>query len=303
MALKTSVLSAVAAAALLAGAAPSMAAEPDVVQNGAFQQNGASAAETLSASNPAIGFGWSTYHTGLGPWLATGDGSYSFVTLPGANPLGPTNIGGTTDHVINNYPSGAGYPFLPPAGSNVYIADVGPGYYQSQYLFQKISDLNVGATYDVSFWQAGANFTDASGTVAQWLVSLSGAPQYSIEPGSGSNAVTWWLPAVSEVNGAVVTNLNAVNTNNALAPAMDVSKGPVGWEYVTVALKATAATEYLSFVGAGSGAPPWALLTDVSMVDPPAAPEPSTWAMMGLGFAGLGLLGWRGSRRRSAAAA
>ena len=173
------------------------------------------------------------------------------------------------------------------AGSNVYIADVGPGYYQSEYLFQKISDLNVGATYDVSFWQAGANFTDASGTVAQWLVSLSGAPQYSIEPGSGSNAVTWWLPAVSEVNGAVVTNLNAVNTNNALAPAMDVSKGPVGWEYVTVALKATAATEYLSFVGAGSGAPPWALLTDVSMVDPPAAPEPSTWAMMGLGFAGL----------------
>jgi hypothetical protein len=27
------------------------------------------------------------------------------------------------------------------------------------------------------------------------------------------------------------------------------------------------------------------------------APEPSTWAMMGLGFAGLGFMGWRGSRK------
>jgi PEP-CTERM motif len=28
----------------------------------------------------------------------------------------------------------------------------------------------------------------------------------------------------------------------------------------------------------------------------PAVPEPSTWAMMLLGFAGLGFLSWRGSR-------
>jgi PEP-CTERM motif len=32
-------------------------------------------------------------------------------------------------------------------------------------------------------------------------------------------------------------------------------------------------------------------------------PEPSTWAMMGLGFAGLGFMGWRGSRKTAAAAA
>jgi hypothetical protein len=31
-------------------------------------------------------------------------------------------------------------------------------------------------------------------------------------------------------------------------------------------------------------------------------PEPSTWAMMLLGFAGLGYAGWRGSRRTAAAA-
>jgi hypothetical protein len=33
------------------------------------------------------------------------------------------------------------------------------------------------------------------------------------------------------------------------------------------------------------------------------APEPSTWAMMLLGFAGLGFLGWRGSRKTAAHAA
>jgi hypothetical protein len=29
-------------------------------------------------------------------------------------------------------------------------------------------------------------------------------------------------------------------------------------------------------------------------------PEPSTWAMMGIGFAGLGFMGWRGSRKTAA---
>jgi hypothetical protein len=33
------------------------------------------------------------------------------------------------------------------------------------------------------------------------------------------------------------------------------------------------------------------------------APEPSTWAMMALGFAGLGFMGWRGSRKTAARAA
>jgi hypothetical protein len=34
-----------------------------------------------------------------------------------------------------------------------------------------------------------------------------------------------------------------------------------------------------------------------------AVPEPSTWAMMAIGFAGLGFLGWRGSRKTAAHAA
>ncbi|HEY5204664.1 MAG TPA: PEP-CTERM sorting domain-containing protein [Roseiarcus sp.] len=29
-------------------------------------------------------------------------------------------------------------------------------------------------------------------------------------------------------------------------------------------------------------------------------PEPSTWTMMAIGFAGLGVMGWRGSRKTAA---
>ena len=35
-----------------------------------------------------------------------------------------------------------------------------------------------------------------------------------------------------------------------------------------------------------------------AVADPPAAPEPATWAMMAIGFASLGLLAYRGNRRR-----
>jgi hypothetical protein len=64
---------------------------------------------------------------------------------------------------------------------------------------------------------------------------------------------------------------------------------------------ATGPTEVLSFFANGgpSGVPPFALLDGVSMM---AVPEPSTWAMMLIGFGGLGVDAFR-SRRKAAAAA
>jgi hypothetical protein len=46
-----------------------------------------------------------------------------------------------------------------------------------------------------------------------------------------------------------------------------------------------------------------ASLQPIGFTPPSAIPEPSTWAMMLLGFAGLGYAGWRAQRRTSAAAA
>ena len=41
---------------------------------------------------------------------------------------------------------------------------------------------------------------------------------------------------------------------------------------------------------------------DIIVTPPPAVPEPSTWAMMGLGFAGVGALAYRGRRKATVAA-
>ena len=63
---------------------------------------------------------------------------------------------------------------------------------------------------------------------------------------------------------------------------------------------ATSASELLSFVSVGTpqGTPQVALLDDVSLTGGvPGAPEPATWAMMGLGFAGLGFAAMRRSRK------
>jgi PEP-CTERM motif len=47
--------------------------------------------------------------------------------------------------------------------------------------------------------------------------------------------------------------------------------------------------------------PPFALIADISVTG--SVPEPSTWGMMALGFAGLGYAGYRARRRTSAAIA
>ena len=81
------------------------------------------------------------------------------------------------------------------------------------------------------------------------------------------------------------------------------SGGFMGWYDVTMDFTATAADETLSFLSVGAcltpgntcgpmspGSPPFALLDSVSLT---AVPEPSTWAMMALGFAGLGFVAHR----------
>ncbi len=69
----------------------------------------------------------------------------------------------------------------------------------------------------------------------------------------------------------------------------------------TFTFTANSPTELLSFLAVGTPAanlPPFALLDGVSLT---AVPEPSTWAMMLVGFGGLGYAALR--RRRTALAA
>jgi hypothetical protein len=80
------------------------------------------------------------------------------------------------------------------------------------------------------------------------------------------------------------------------------SHGFSGWNVVTDTFTATATTETLSFLAYGSQpVPPFTLISGVTFA-PAAVPEASTWAMMLIGFGGMGVAAHQ-RRRRSAAVA
>jgi hypothetical protein len=141
-----------------------------------------------------------------------------------------------------------------PAGGNFVVQD---GNYLTGTLSQSISGLTVGHVYALSFYQALGQQTGYTGmTTNQWVVSLGGQTDYSTQ----------------------LTN---------------ASGGFTGWSYVTDYFTATATTETLGFTTSATGAPPFALLDGISMVD---TPEPASWTVML-----VGLMGLAGVRRRAQA--
>jgi hypothetical protein len=143
--------------------------------------------------------------------------------------------------------------------------------YQTTLLEQTVSGLTVGKEYALTFEWAGAQQVGFSGaTTDKWVATLGSQAESTI----------------------VVTN---------------PSHGFTGWMDATLDFTATSTSELLTLDGVGtclaggcgetvSGAPPFALIDSVALN---GVPEPSTWAMMLLGFAGLGYAGLR-NRRRSA---
>jgi hypothetical protein len=142
--------------------------------------------------------------------------------------------------------------------------------FQSTLLEQTVSGLTPGKAYTLTFEWAAAQQTGFNGdTTDQWVATLGTQTQSTV----------------------VVTN---------------PSGGFTGWMTATLHFTATDASELLTLDGVGtclagscgeteSGAPPFALIDSVAL----NTPEPSTWAMMLLGFAGLGYAGLR--RRRQSA--
>ena len=167
---------------------------------------------------------------------------------------------GTNGVAFNNY-NGLYSASDAPLGGNTVAIDGDPVYRAS--IFQTVGGLTAGNKYTVTFQQAGAQQYGLSGaTTEYWEVALGAGAQ------------------------------NSTTMNNA-------SMGFTGWFSQSLTFTATAASEVLSFTsyGAPGGEPPIALLADVSLT---AVPEPSTWALMVLGFAGLGFAAYRRTKGRSA---
>ena len=148
-----------------------------------------------------------------------------------------------------------------------------------QTMSQTISGLTVGGTYTLTF---------------SW-----GATQYQFINGSSFNCSGCWIGATTN---EMVVSLGGETQDTATVNV--ASKGFTGWMPESMTFTATSASEMLVFLSEGgpTSLPPVALLDGVSLTGdvPGAAPEPGTWAMMGIGFAGLGFAAYR--RRRKALA-
>ncbi len=213
------------------------------------------------------------YNTTLPDWTVTGtfapyllgyafifDNSNTFTMTDGS--VGPPSSGKNLE----------GFKTLPLWGTSADGSPEPPTFYgvDSTYhpsdLTQTISGLKPGAKYIVSFdYAAGQQYGYSGATTDTWWVSLGG--------GTPQATTTIDLP----------------------------SHGFSGWFEDSMTFTATGTSDVLSFVDVGtckttvcgptnSGAPPFSLLDSVSMT---AVPEASTWAMMALGFAGLGYAGFR----------
>lgn len=170
-----------------------------------------------------------------------------------------------------NTTSGNGWNGLSSTGVGNFVALDGafPTTSDNASISQLITGLTVGRHYKLTFDYGFSQERDPSG------VYFSGDTINSLTASFGS---TDW------------------NSGNILL----TSHGFVGWDSATIDFTATSGSELLKFVARANVAlPSYALLSNVSISS--AVPEPATWAMMILGFFGVGATARRRQRALMAA--
>ena len=161
-------------------------------------------------------------------------------------------------------------------GGNFIAAD---GAFQNRPLEQIVSGLTIGQTYHLSFEWAAAQQRGFSGATTEGWTVCFGTCTYIPPPGDEGSTVYTNLP------GDQIFSTGTVN---------NVSHGFVPWQFENFTFTATSTTETLSLLAFGTpnGQPPFALLDNVQL----SVPEPTTWAMMLIGFGVIG--GVMRTRRR-----
>jgi hypothetical protein len=240
-------------------------AAANLVLNGSFSQT------SLSSSSQIIGGSSVANWNNAAQSNFSGYG-YTFLAFPGtADTTGMTNnAGGSTilygpggGTGASNY-SNNGLTATSPDGGNFIVADGDPAV--SGPLTQTVNGLTAGQTYALSFYWATAQMSPVpnSSTTEAWDVSFGSQSQ---------------------------------NTQTLTTPY----KGFDSWQQTTMYFTASSTSQLLSFLASGTpgGEPPTLLLDGVSLV---AAPEPSTWVVLGGAILAFGMVK-RQQRRRKAGTA
>ena len=261
--LVTAALGPLALAPLLSAGAQ---AAPNLVQNGGFEMNTLPA--TLNppdASGAEIDSNWN-YTGDLTGWFTTGTSTYNILFF--GNVAAASSINADTrytaseaQHLDSNFNS------LSPNGGNFMGLDGDP--VANGPLEQTVGGLTVGDKYELSFYWAGTELSNRTGFGTIQLTGSLGGDPFATTP---------------------YPNSKPAGTPGSFS----------GWMLVNLPFTANSTSEVLSFLAVGTPSgnlPPFALLDGVSLT---AVPEPSTWAMMLVGFGGLGYAAFR--RRRTALA-
>ncbi len=231
----------------------------------------------------------------VGGWTSEG---YNFLVSNGANLSTNSNVAAEDGSAMNFYGS-----TLPAPVGNYFVAADG-AYFQGR-IYQDLTGLEVGATYNVSYYQAAAQQLERNAdgtptgnydgdTTDNWIANVGGSyttPTYSSDSSpaiygtttSGdafSGGTTHQSPTMSLGSQAAAGSQTATTGN----PKVN------GWQQDSFAFTATSSTERLSFLakGAPNGKPPFALLAGVSANK---IPEPADYVgtLVGFGFVGLAI--------------
>lgn len=216
------------------------------------------------------GFETSSYASNTQFGAGFGGQGVSDWTGLGGNHLQFYFVGGTQNDVnaVNQFGDPLGYFYdtfdtLSSNGGN-FVALDGDSDYSGQ-ITQTINGLIVGQSYNLTFDWAGGQLRNRTGDTTEKLQVTFGG--------------------------------ETVETNTLAIPSGQFSN----WQQASFTFTATSTSQALTFlsIGTPNGLPPIAALDGISLT---AVPEPQAWALMLMGFGGLGAV-LRGNRRRRATVA
>jgi len=232
------------------------------------------AKDFFSTVNPV---GWSTGTAGA-------SGTLTYVGQQGSE-----GYSGSPGNIYAVYTT-PGFSVTVPAGTNFFQADGNPMFEDT--IFQTISGLTAGTTYDLEFQQAAGQQTGFSGaTTEQWKVFL-GAGGIGVNCTSNPCTVTGTANNIED-DSTLMDNPSEMNTD---------------WNVVNMTFTPTAAdltdgSAILTFLAWGDGGsttnlPPTVFLEGVNTTPIPT-PEPATLSLFGAGVFGFGYMRRRRAKRQA----